>query len=275
MDRRERFESLEEALLVAFQGWQAGLWSALPVIIQSFDEVAMTVTAQPAIQARFIDQEGTIQWINLPLLVDVPVCFTGGGGLTLTFPIKPNDEALIVFSSRCIDSWWQSGGIQIQAELRMHDLSDGFAIVGIRSQPRVIPNVSIVSSQLRTDTGETFIDIKENFITITAPTQVEINTTHAVVNASSDAVVNTETANINASSSVILDTPQTTCTGQLTVEGLLTYQNGLAGSGGSHGSTITGDLVQTGGVISSDGIILNSHHHTGVTTGSDDTGGPV
>ena len=33
------------------------------------------------------------------------------------------------------DSWWQSGGIGVPIESRMHDLSDGFAILAPTSQP--------------------------------------------------------------------------------------------------------------------------------------------
>ncbi|MGC8050122.1 Gp138 family membrane-puncturing spike protein, partial [Salmonella enterica] len=78
---------------------------------------------------------------------------------SMTFPVAQGDECLVVFASRCIDSWWQSGGIQEQAELRMHDLSDGFAILGFRSQPRALSNISTTSAQLRSDDGATFIDL--------------------------------------------------------------------------------------------------------------------
>ena len=75
--------------------------------------------------------------------------------------------------------------------------------------------------------------------------------------------------------SVTLDTPATHCTGTLTVDGLLTYKAGLAGTGGGPGTVITGSITQTGGAMSSNGVSLSSHHHTGVQTGSGNTGGPA
>lgn len=63
--------------------------------------------------------------------------FPGGGGFELTFPLAAGDEGIVVFASRCIDAWWQQSGVQPQAELRMHDLSDGMFIPGMFSQPRL------------------------------------------------------------------------------------------------------------------------------------------
>ena len=135
MDRRERLEGygLSEAVLAAMSSHQAGMWTALPGIVQSVNLTAMTVEVEPTVQALLTAADGTETWTNIPVLPDVPICFPGGGGFTLTFPVAVGDECLVVFSSRCIDAWWQSGGVQPQAELRMHDLSDAFAIIGPRS----------------------------------------------------------------------------------------------------------------------------------------------
>lgn len=175
MDPRERFNELNEALITALQGWQSGLWTAMPAIVQSFDSNKMTCTAQPAIKAKITTERAFVSakrpgdafpWVTLPLLVDVPVMFPGGGGYTLTFPIAQGDEALIVFASRCIDDWWATGKVGLQSELRMHDLSDGFALVGVRSQPRVFEVAE--SCQLRSDDGETLVDLSPGRIQLTA-----------------------------------------------------------------------------------------------------------
>ena len=159
-DRRELLNDPEEALRAALAGFQAGLWTALPGIIQSFNAAAQTVSVQPALKAKLRRPDGGVVSVTLPLLVDVPVVFTGGGGFTLTFPIAAGDEALVVFADRCIDAWWQSGGVQEPVEPRMHDLSDGFALVGVRSQARALPAVSIENVQLRSDTGEDYVEIR-------------------------------------------------------------------------------------------------------------------
>ena len=160
MQRIERIEHHDESLMVALQGWQTGMWTTLPGIIQSFDATQMTVSVQPSIQAQLANQKtNTKNWVNLPLLVDVPIVVQSAGGMSITLPIKLGDECLVCFSSRCIDAWWQLGGVQKQIELRMHDLSDGFAFIGPRSLPRIIANYSTTTMQIRSDDGSAVIDI--------------------------------------------------------------------------------------------------------------------
>lgn len=191
MLRLERTNAPVDVQDAILEGHQAGIWTALPVIIESFDPDAMTCTAQPAIRAQIRDEQNAWHDVTLPLLVDVPVVFPSGGGYTLTFPIAEGDEALVVFSSRCIDAWWQSGGVQNQAELRMHDLSDGFALVGPRSQVRVLPNVSTASVQLRSDDGSAYVEINGTQINAVSTTEVKATAPNVTVNASSEIVLNT------------------------------------------------------------------------------------
>lgn len=176
MNQLERHGDLRVALKVSADTSRSRTWTALPGLIESFDATAMTCTVQPAIQSRVRDRSGTQTLVDMPLLLDCPVQFPAGGGCTLTFPVKPGDECLVVFASRCIDSWWQSGGIQAPAEYRMHDRSDGFALLGFRSQPRVIGAVSTSAAQLRSDDGATFISVAPGgAVAITAPAGLTIN----------------------------------------------------------------------------------------------------
>jgi hypothetical protein len=208
MDRRERINDDHAAMLAALNGERATLWTALPAIVQSFDAAAETITAQPSIQARVRNRDGSYQWVDLPVLVDVPVVFQGGGGFTLTFEPQHGDEALIVFASRCIDNWWLLGGVQEQAELRMHDLSDGFALVGLKSQPRTLAGgVKPGVAQLRADDGGMYIELAAGSvcnivapggINITGPVNVTgtVHITDAVTTDSTIAAAGTITAPI-------------------------------------------------------------------------------
>lgn len=175
MDRRERNPSPTEAMLAAFGGLKAEIWTALPGRIESFDSAKMTVTVQPTIQALWRGPDGNQTWQTMPLCLDVPVIYPGGGGCTITFPLAEGDECLIIFAARCIDSWWQSGGIGVQAELRMHDLSDGFCLPGPRSQPRVLSGISGSALQIRADDGTAFVEIGTE-----APHDVKVQTAGAM-----------------------------------------------------------------------------------------------
>lgn len=87
---------------LAMDGKQAQIWTALPCIIQSFNPGAMTCEAQPTVNGIVRQQDGTSKEIKMPLLLDCPVFFPGGGGVTLTFPIKPGDEVGEVFIDRLV-----------------------------------------------------------------------------------------------------------------------------------------------------------------------------
>lgn len=209
MDRRERYNDPEEMMRLAMEGKQAQIWTALPCIIQSFNPAAMTCEAQPTVNGIVRQQDGSSKEVKMPLLLDCPVFFPGGGGVTLTFPISHGDECLVIFASRCIDSWWQQGGIKGQAELRMHDLSDGFIFAGVRSQPRAF-TVSTTSAQLRTDDGEAYVEINPDSKNINVLTPANVNVTasgEAVVTAPTIKLVgNVEiTGNLSISGSTIGD----------------------------------------------------------------------
>lgn len=158
-DRRALLNDAEESFRLSFEGQQSGMWTAIPCIVKSVNFSKMTLEAQPAIQGMVENEDGSIQAVNLPLLVDVPIVFPSAGGFTLTMPIAANDEVLVVFASRCIDAWWQSGGIQKPIEMRMHDLSDGFAFPGPKSVPNAISNISTTDVQVRNNAGDTYLSI--------------------------------------------------------------------------------------------------------------------
>lgn len=225
MDRRERYSDPEEALRVAQDGHQARIWTALPAIVQRFDADRMIAEVQPTVTGVRRKQDGRFEELRMPLLLDCPVVFPGGGGVTLTFPIKLGDEVLVVFASRCIDSWWQLGGVQGQAEQRMHDLSDGFVIPQVRSQPRRF-TVSTAAAQLRTDDGAVLIELSPDTqgVRVVTPGAVEVD----------------------AGASATVTAPAITLNGNVTINGNLEVTGTMANDGTNVGRTHVHSGVQSG-----------------------------
>lgn len=160
MDARQRLDDLPTAIAMRVRNQQARMWTALPGIIQSYNPATMTAEVVPAIQGvKASPTSADIAHVDLPLLVDCPVHFQSAGGVSLTMPIRPGDECLVIFASRCIDAWWQQGGVQPPMTYRMHNLSDGFCIPGVKSQPNVLSSISTTTAQLRSDDGTTFVEI--------------------------------------------------------------------------------------------------------------------
>lgn len=221
---------------------------ALPGIIQSFDAETITCTVQPAIKGVISDAQGRAQSVALPLLVDVPVIFPRGGGVTLTFPVAAGDECLVVFADRCIDFWWQNGGVQEAVDPRQHDLSDAFAFVGPQSQAKKISGISLHAAQLRSDDGAAFVEVAAG---------------HAIT-------VNTPgTLKATAQGGVDVTAPTIVLNGNVTINGNLSQ--GMGDSGGS--ASINGP-VSVKNDITAAGISLTNHVHTGVQSGGSKTGKP-
>ncbi len=64
--------------------------------------------------------------------------------------------------------------------------------------------------------------------------------------------------------SVLVDSPNSTFTGNVTVQKRLTYQGGMSGSNNQGGATATiqGGMTVTSGDVMVDGIGVKAHHHT-------------
>jgi protein gp138 len=145
-----------DAATVAAREIQKNIHTAIPGIIQSFDAGKQTATVKPAIKRIWVDNGP----MDLPDCVDCPVQFPRGGFGVLTFPVTAGDECLLVFSERAIDNWYSSGGAQEPSEYRLHDLSDGFAIVGVSSLGKVIKDFATDAVEIRTLDGKTRIRLE-------------------------------------------------------------------------------------------------------------------
>lgn len=209
----------------------------MPGVVTAVNLAKMTVQVQPTIMAYVRAQDGTQSWVKLPQLLDVPIVFPCAGGFAFTLPIAIGDEVLVVFASRCIDAWWQSGSKDangnplpsVQAELRMHDLSDGFAIPGPQSIPNVLPNISATTCQMRKRDGSAYVELTaDGKVNIVAPGGFKV-------------------------------------TGVAEVTGKITADAGV---------DVTGTVQATVEVLAN-GHHLTSHIHGGVQTGGGTTGTPI
>ncbi|KAF1368537.1 Gp138 family membrane-puncturing spike protein [Yokenella regensburgei] len=221
---------------------------ALPGIIQTFDAETVTAQVQPAIKGYETAPDGSQKSLLMPVLVDVPVVFPRGGGCTLTFPVKAGDECLLVFADKCIDFWWQSGGVQEPVSGRTHHLGDAFAFVGPQSQAQKISGISTDAAQLRTDDGTAFVEVAAG---------------------GNVAVQTSGTLTANAEGGTTITSPEITLNGNVTINGNLSQ--GMGDSGGT--ATMQGPITVTHDVTAG-GKSLTTHTHGGVQTGGGNTGAP-
>ena len=152
-------------------------------------------TATVQIQYKLSAQDGTIQ--TFPLLLDVPIFVLQGGGAFIEFPVEVGDRCLVLFNDREIDNWWLTEQVVLTNTPRKHDLSDGFALIGINSK---VNPLSLLGTCVRIYSGSkkiefqnstlafstwlgNFVDAIVNAVTVgSATTQVLDPTTQANLN---------------------------------------------------------------------------------------------
>ena len=192
---------------------------------------AKTISVQPVIN-RVVDGRS----IELPEFTMVPPVFMQGGGSYTAHPIAVDDYCLLVLTERCFDRWYGGADFQSPAEFRMHDYSDGLAIVGVNPLASAITIPSVIQQ-----TGDTNQDgdytrqgrlVQQGDMEITG-----------------DFILN---GDMQVNGNII-------CSGTISA-------GNFSGLGG-------GDMTSTSDIVSQ-GISLTTHTHSGVDTGPGNTGGP-
>ncbi|HHT1221463.1 TPA: Gp138 family membrane-puncturing spike protein [Klebsiella michiganensis] len=166
------------------KGAKQSIRVSMPGVVKSFDpetvtcvvEVSIYIPKPESTEGKSIDRLAQDN-VLYPLILDAPVIFPRGGGCTLTFPVKEGDECLVIFADRCIDFWWQSGGVQNGSRGRMHDYSDAFVIPGPQSQAKKISGISTSAVELRSDDGSAKLSLnpESGAISGTAPGGFNLN----------------------------------------------------------------------------------------------------
>jgi hypothetical protein len=164
----ERLANSTTPWMKALKLLQSELHVAMPAMVQSFDPETQTVVVQPAIREQLLNSQRVPIPTPLPVVSYVPIVMMRAGEFVLTMPVQAGDECLLIIADSCFDAWWQSGGIQNQIDLRRHDISDAFAVLGPWSQPNKVENYSTSAAQLRSLDGQTVIEVGSGEVKITA-----------------------------------------------------------------------------------------------------------
>lgn len=101
---------------------------------------ATTIDVQPVINLIYNGED-----ITPPVFAEVPPVFLNGGASFTAYPVAVGDYALMIFTERSFDRWWSGTDGARPPELRMHNYSDGFAIIGIKPQASSIQIPSVIT----------------------------------------------------------------------------------------------------------------------------------
>lgn len=146
--------------------------------IQSFNAAKQTATVSINLK---LSLAGELK--DFPLLVDVPVFVLGGGDRVFTFPVRKGDTCLVLFNDRDLDNWFATGASTTPNSQRLHDLSDGLALIGFRCLANPVSSYSTTDVEARN--GESKISIGEKLLLKNAATDLltAMNAVIAALNA--------------------------------------------------------------------------------------------
>lgn len=149
------------------------LHTCMPGKIVSFDTDTQIAEIQPLIRRIFVNSGP----VDLPLCISCPVMFPRAGGFSMTFPVTVGDECMIMFSERALDTWLQSGGVQLPLDTRRHSLSDAIAILGLYSQPNKLESFFTTGIEIKADDGSIYFRLDGTGITIKGNVNIDGNIT--------------------------------------------------------------------------------------------------
>jgi len=190
-----------------------------------------TISVQPVINGVYQGRS-----IALTEFVEVPPVFMQGGGSHTAYPIAVGDYCLLILTERCFDRWYGGADFQSPAEFRMHDYSDGLAIVGVNPLAGAITIPTVI--QQTGDTNQDGDYTRQGSLVQQGDMEI-----------TGDFILN---GDMQVNGNII-------CSGTISA-------GNFSGLGG-------GTMTSTSD-IKSKGISLTTHTHSGVEPGTGNTGGP-
>jgi hypothetical protein len=105
--------------------------TSMPGVVVEYDAGKRRATVQPSLKRR----AGNKEYIDFPLLIDVPVIYPGTKKWTIHFPLEKGDEVAVFFSERALEAWKDAGQDGIEdPDPRRYDLCDAYCIPGLQPQ---------------------------------------------------------------------------------------------------------------------------------------------
>ena len=144
---------------------QSQIFTGMPATVTDVSnyESQNIISVRPVIDMQHSDGQVS----ECPEIFNVPVINPSAGGGLLSFPIAVGDSVWLEFSMRNIEKWLEGGGESVtEPTMRMHDMSDAVAIVGMYTK----------NNHLSPDPKDVVLKFKDNSIRLKDDGNVEIIT---------------------------------------------------------------------------------------------------
>ncbi len=154
--------TLNAVILEAIRARMVETHTALPGVIESFNEQDQTAKIRIPLQRDLRDSEGNETTKAWPILPAVPVWMPHAGGFHVTLPVEPGDGCLVLFLERDVSRWYENSLEQSPETRRLHDISDGVALVGLNSRSQRIGSYNAQDLEISNDAGTQSVVLRAN-----------------------------------------------------------------------------------------------------------------
>lgn len=157
-------------------------------IVEEYDPETRTAKVNIANKLVLGQNEDGTQNVENYAPVYAKVWFFGWGDKGITHPILKDQEGILLFNDRELESWYINGDINPLAYNRSHNFSDSIFITGLTSLPNMLKTLQ---DCINIFYGTNNIKIHENGITLNGNTTINGNlTVNGSINATGDIVAN-------------------------------------------------------------------------------------
>jgi len=205
--------SQTELMQTAFTEMMKDVCTSIPGHVIAFDPDRQVAQIQIGIMR--VDIDG--RTFAPPPLIEVPVYFSGGSEFMIEHQIDPGDDGLVLFSQRCIDGWFNTGGIAENPIGRFHDYADAMFLPGMRPQPKAIKAFSNNGIRMRDAAGANYFWLKND-----GTGEIKVSTLNVIGNIvhTGDQTTSGTVQGNNIKGVVKVDAPTLSATTSLTVAGV-------------------------------------------------------
>ena len=252
VNREQPRDRLSDVLEFVLQQWaKASLHTAVPGLIETYD--AETRRARIRIALRLVmttetpGQDG--EAMERAPLVNVPVIFPAGGGLTMLFPLQAGDPVLVVFSERGLTDFKTTHDLATPDAGHFFAETDAMALAGFG--PLTLTPASQTGATLQTEDGDTYVEVEATRIRLYRGQQ-EVEVDDAKLRANIQGDIEAEASgdiDATAGGTATVTAPNIVLDGRVRITGELTVEAN---------TSVQGNIAVTGTV---DGVDVSTHRH--------------
>lgn len=211
----------------------ADMQICMPAKILEYDYTTQKAKVQPALNQKYNNGEV----INFPVICNVPVMQPSSGGASITFPVKKNDNVLLVFSQRSLEEWLSNGEQVTPDDPRQNDLTDAIALLGLNPFNKISPAENNEDLLVKYEGSEVKLKPLSEIDVISTTVNI-IGSNEIKLNSSTEIKLESPEIKLNSSSEIKIEAPE----------------------------------IKLNGDVKINNQSYDNHTHTGVTSGGSNTG---